>query len=296
MPFQIIRGDITKIKCDAIVNSTNKKLKGTGHGVDGAIHAVAGPELQKECNTLGGCNPGEAKATKGYDLLCSYVIHTVGPVWRGGKREEDKILASCYRESLELAKKLGCESVAFPLIASGVFGYPKEKALSTALNEIGRFLMENEMLVYIVVFDKKSFRISKNIISDIKEFIDDNYVGDYDFPDGMRFNASVCRNEREARTESVIFGNAVEDVCMPAPQSKIIDEIISATDESFSQMLIRKIDEKGMTDPECYKKSNIDKKLFSKIRGDVNYSPKKRRLSLLRSGFSLIWRKRRNCL
>ena len=155
MPLQIIKGDITKVQCDAIVNAANSKLRGGG-GVDGAIHAAAGPGLHEECMSLGGCKVGSAKITQGYNLPCKYIIHAVGPHWFNGKYHEADQLASCYRAALSLAKEYGCKSIAFPLISTGAFGYPKDQALQIANREISDFLSENDMMVYIVEYEGKA--------------------------------------------------------------------------------------------------------------------------------------------
>lgn len=280
MPLQIIRNDITKLNCDAIVNAANSTLMGGG-GVDGAIHKAAGKGLLFECMKLGGCKVGQAKITGGHKLPCKYVIHTVGPKWKGGMQGEKELLESCYRESLNLALKNRCETVAFPLISSGVYGYPKDQALRVAVDTITEFLIENDMTVYIVVFDKSSFTISEKLFADIRSYIDDKYVDTH-----FEFN----RTRRDECGESTILAETrildadLADRCIeptvfqqPAqatPQASL-DELVSRIDESFSEMLLRKIDEKGMKDSECYKKANIDRKLFSKIRSDAHYKPSK---------------------
>ena len=275
MPLEIVRNDITKMKVDAIVNAANESLLGGG-GVDGAIHRAAGSGLLAECRTLGGCKTGKAKITGGYNLPAKYVIHTVGPVYRDGKHGEKTLLESCYRESLALAKERGCETVAFPLISSGVYGYPKDQALKVAIDVISDFLLENEMTVYIVIFDKASYQIGEKLFSDIAEYIDDNYVDEHtDYSrERISMNALAGVASRTRRKKSDIDSFEICD-CKTMPLEDDLDAKLKQIDESFSQMLLRKIDEKGMTDAECYKKANIDRKLFSKIRSDVHYKPSK---------------------
>ncbi len=264
------------MKCDAIVNAANPTLLGGG-GVDGAIHEAAGKGLLEECRTLGGCKTGEAKLTGAYDLPCKYVIHTVGPVWRGGQNNEKELLKSCYINSLTTALEHGCETVAFPLISSGVYGYPKEQALRVAVDSITEFLTKHDMLVYIVVFDRSSFRISEKLFTAISSFIDDKYV-DTNFK--FRFSGRGEIGESAVLGETQILYPAAANLVQlrrPAKPTKTrsLEEALKQTDESFSEMLMRKIDEKGMTDAQCYKKANIDRKLFSKIRGDRLYKPSK---------------------
>ena len=271
MPLEIVRNDITKMQVDAIVNAANSSLLGGG-GVDGCIHRAAGKGLLEECKTLGGCETGNAKITGAYNLPCKHVIHAVGPRWLGGKRNEKALLESCYKVSLQLAKENNCESVAFPLISSGIYGYPKDQALEVAIDVISTFLLENDMMVYIVIFDKAAYKISEKLFSDIAEYIDDNYVDEHtDYRrESMRINAPMAPKQA-----SVGLFEADLCECKAMMAEEDLDAKLKQIDESFSQMLLRKIDEKGMTDAECYKKANIDRKLFSKIRSDVHYKPSK---------------------
>ena len=263
MPLIIVRNDITKMKVDAIVNAANETLLGGG-GVDGCIHRAAGPELLQECRTLGGCRTGEAKITGAYCLPCRYIIHTVGPVWDGGKYGEREKLASCYRTSLALAKEHGCETVAFPLISSGIFGYPKDQALRVAVDAISEFLAENDMTVYIVIFDRAAYQIGNKLFADIAAYIDDHYVDAH----------TDSRRERMRRmgvVESRMLP-AYEDVPMAASG---LDEALAHLDTGFSETLLKLIDRSGKKDAEVYKKANVDRKLFSKIRNNPDYKPSK---------------------
>lgn len=268
MPLQIVRNDITTMKVDAIVNAANESLLGGG-GVDGAIHRAAGPDLLAECRTLHGCQTGQAKITKGYRLPARYVIHTVGPVWRGGQQGERELLISAYRSSLELALAHRCETVAFPLISSGVYGYPKDQALKVAVDTIGDFLLAHDMTVYLVIFDRAAYAIGEKLFADIAAWIDDRYVDAH----------TDSRETQYRRAMSAQPGVGMPAPCAAAKAGEDTFEQLIARlnqlDESFSQMLLRKIDERGITDAQCYKKANIDRKLFSKIRSDVHYKPSK---------------------
>ncbi len=261
MPLLFIRNDITKVPVDAIVNAANESLLGGG-GVDGCIHRAAGPELLAECRRLGGCRTGEAKLTGAYRLPCRYVIHTVGPVWRGGGHGEREQLVSCYRASLLLAQEHGCETVAFPLISSGIFGYPKDQALRVAVDTIGAFLLEHDMTVYLVIFDRRAYQISGKLFADIAEYIDDHYVEAHTDPDAERLRRGALHREMAA------------PMCAPMA-APALDDLLEHLDAGFSETLLRLIDRSGKKDSEVYKKANVDRKLFSKIRNNPNYKPSK---------------------
>lgn len=267
MPLKIVRNDITKMKVDAIVNAANCTLLGGG-GVDGCIHRAAGKALLEECKTLGGCKTGQVKVTSAYALPCRYVIHAVGPIWRGGNHHEKELLSSCYKNALEAAKERRCESIAFPLVSSGIYGYPKDQALKVAVDEISSFLFKNDMLVYIVIFDKASYQISEKLFKDITAYIDDVYIEEHPeyFKESSVLKKSIARYlDPIEMPYDYDAGVNIED----------LNEKLKQLDESFSQMLLRTIDEKGITDVECYKKANINRKLFSKIRSDIYYKPSK---------------------
>ena len=411
MPFHIIRDDITRLHVDAIVNAANTSLLGGG-GVDGAIHRAAGPQLLEYCRGLGGCEVGQAKLSPGFRLPAKWVIHTVGPVWQGGKRGEEGFLSACYRNSLALALERGMSSVAFPLISAGAYGYPKDQALDLAVREIGGFLLEHEMDVTLVVFDEKSYQLSAQRFKDIRSYIDrflpdtprtprnnrmerdwarasmekqtdaaapapsaPSYAQAPSAPSGQApypsqpeplpehsalpsaARASAKRAKKplfsrlrrkqgesaqaaEADFESASAAQAPQPIQTAAREDSApgspfpaalkpvsaeagpgaeetwicpgckgrnigrycsrcgsprpleaqgffaeealegasamdLSERLRQLDESFSQMLLRKIDESGMSDAACYKRANVDRKLFSKIRSDPNYRPSK---------------------
>ena len=274
MPFEIVRNDITKMSVDAIVNAANSALA-PGGGVRGAIFAAAGyDQLDRACRAIGHCDVGQAVITDGFHLPAKYVIHAVGPIWRGGGQNEAALLRSCYISSLKLAEKNGCQSIAFPLISSGIYGYPKAEALKIAVSAIAEFLLEHEMQVYLAIFDRNAMLLSEKLHSNLKSYIDDHYVDAHLF-------------ERRLQMESISYARQLSEqdamaapmaASMPAPEAKpkkrSLKDLLGHLDESFSRMLLRLIDEKGMTDVEVYKRANIDRKLFSKIRKD-GYNPSK---------------------
>lgn len=264
MPLEIVRNDITKMAVDAIVNAAKESLLGGG-GVDGCIHRAAGPELLQECRTLGGCRTGEAKLTGAYRLPCRCIIHTVGPVWNGGKCGEREQLAACYRTSLALAKEHGCETVAFPLISSGIFGYPKDQALRVAVDTIGEFLLHNDMTVYIVIFSRTAYQISSKLFADIAEYVDDHYV-----------DAHTDSQRERLRRMSVLESRTLSADAAAAPMTVGgLDSLLAHLDAGFSETLLKLIDRSGKKDAEVYKKANVDRKLFSKIRNNPDYKPSK---------------------
>ena len=282
MPLYIVRNDITQMKVDAIVNAANRSLLGGG-GVDGSIHLAAGPALLAECKTLGGCQTGSAKITGAGNLPCKYVIHAVGPRWAGGGFGERELLISCYRTALELAKENQCETVAFPLISSGAYHYPKDQALRIAVDTISEFLLENEMTVYLVIYVKKSYQIDGKLFADLAKYIDDNYIDEQvvQYPKFIQRREAFIEGEQPCDFSVYEASEAFERFTPPVPEAatypmaRSLDDALNQMDESFSEMLLRKIDECGMTDAECYKKANIDRKLFSKIRSDKMYKPSK---------------------
>ncbi len=305
MSLQFVCRDITTMETDAIVNAANESLLGGG-GVDGAIHRAAGPKLLEECRTRGGCKTGDAVITWAYDLPSTFVIHTVGPIYQDGKHGEEALLESCYQRSLELAVSHGCRSVAFPLISGGVYGYPKAEALAVGVRTVRAYLaaQEEEIEVYFVFLRKDDFQLTDSDFSEIDRYIGRNYE-----PEKIglkaRKNATAKhgRSSIHANALGMIFSTKDSDGVFSEKESagevfsdkESSDEIFTEAcisfapmlgepfvlDESFSEMLLRLIDERGLTDPEVYKAANMSRKLFSKIRSDVHYQPSKKTVAAL---------------
>ena len=313
MPLQIIRNDLIRMACDAVVNPTDEQLSGSG-GVDAQIHHAAGSKLDRACARIGLCPPGEAVLTKGYDLPSKYIIHTVGPRWVDGSCGEREMLASCYRSALALASSKRLTSVAFPIISAGSFGFPRAEALEIAVREIRAFLTEHEMDVMLVVFNRECYEISAERYARVQSFIDEAYVdlhADFSNAPSYRreerqvfessiepagsFSASFDADQQEAFFEKESRPSAPapqsarptlpREAKAPRPKSRPLGQMVRPSgaafrpdrmlDESFSQMLLRKIDERGMKDADCYKRANVDRKLFSKIRTNPDYRPSK---------------------
>ena len=271
MPLHIIRQDITKVKCDAIVNTTNREMVGYS-GVDYAIHTAAGPLLDEECQKIYPLGLGCAKITGAYNLPSKYVIHTSGPIWQNGYMGESIILKSCYLESLKLATKCGCNSVAFPLISSGVYGYPKDQVLKFAIEVISEYLFENEMTVYLCVYDKTSYEFSKELFNDIRDYLSNDFEDDDILPEAhFEERVSCCYLEEPILCERVENSS----ICESDGKLKSLATYLKDMDKSFIETLFDYIDQKGMTDVECYKKANVDRKTFNKLKNNPNQKPSK---------------------
>lgn len=355
MPFHIIRNDITKVRADAIVNTANPEPVYAA-GSDAAVYRAAGAgPLLAERRKIGRIGPGEVAVTSAFRLKAKYLIHTVGPVWQDGSHGEYDQLASCYRKSLLIARQLGCSSIAFPLISTGVYGFPKDRALDIALREISEFLEDAEMDVILVVFDRKAFDLSAALTAEISQYIDENYVrsqsaAEYTWTDsdeemlygpfsgqGGGGQNGPSRREESRRRESflqkadrrrdsgmprpaapdylmdesapyspgressidsspVSYASPLTDTIPPYPEPsspataspdmaspgkaarprRSLQDLMSQTGENFQQCLLRMIDERGLTDAQVYKRANIDRKLFSKIRCKADYTPSRK--------------------
>lgn len=330
MPFEIVRNDIVNMRVDAIVNPANPKAA-TGAGTDAGIHKKAGRKLFWARKKIGVIKTGDAAITPGFRLDAKFVIHTASPVWQGGVCDEENLLASCYRASLRLAAKHHCESIAFPLLSAGTYGFPKSLALQIAIREFSSFLMENEMRIYLVVFDRDSFVLSEKLFASVSSYIDENYVrakiaDEYGGSESYRQNRSSVRVQQaldlqetctesksfppagataslpvsDQECESLLSGDQAcasfppagasallpRDGSIPAPfhvdlsdtlscKAQDLESALGELDAGFSETLLHLIDQTGKKDSEIYKKANIDRKLFSKIRNNRDYKPSK---------------------
>ena len=265
MPFEIVRNDIVNMKVDAIVNTANPRPI-IGAGTDKAVHDKAGARLLLARKEIGNIAVGEAAITPAFDLDANYVIHTAGPIWKDGRSGEEELLAYCFRNSLGIAKKKACESIAFPLISTGSYGFPKPLALQIAVREISSFLMENEMQVYLVVFEKQSFELSEKLFKSVSSYIDANYVSD---KMNLEYGTSKVRRRNY---EDMLLHESSYEITSKMPN---LDGMLNNLDRGFSETLLDLIDRTGKKDSEIYKKANVDRKLFSKIRNNINYKPSK---------------------
>ena len=288
MPFQIVRNDITKMQVDAVVNTANPRPV-VGSGCDAGIHKKAGPQLLEARKKIGNIGVGQVAATPAFGLDAKYVFHAVGPVWQDGLHGEETLLQSCYENALRLALEKNCESVAFPLMATGNYGFPKPLALQIALKVFRKFLLRHEMQIYLVVFDKTAFALSENLVASVESYIDEHYIQDkiedeYALPNGS-FEEAEYRRLRyakalraEKRAEAVLESPCVYDELsapLAAAKAPSLEELLEKTDAGFSETLLKLIDKTGLKDSDVYKKANVDRKLFSKIRNNPDYKPSK---------------------
>lgn len=287
MPFTIVRNNITDMSVDAIVNTANP-LPVIGDGTDSAVHKKDGPQLLEERKRIGNIAVGQAVITPAFNLDAKYVIHTTGPVWAGGNRNEETLLESCYTNSLALAKANGCKSVAFPLISTGAYGFPKGLGLQIATKAISQFVLTNDMMVYLVVFDKASYSLSEKLFNEIESYIDDNYVGrriKEEYRNSMLRGRAV-RSERPVLKNKPLYSRAetpfedYEDDEMPVLSATAFadtdwNDMADNLGKTFSETLLELIEQKGMTHSQAYNKANIDKKHFHKIKNNRNYNPTK---------------------
>ena len=292
MPFTIVRNDITNMQVDAIVNTANPRPV-IGSGCDAGIHKKAGPQLLAARKQIGNIGVGESAATPAFDLDAKYVFHTVGPVWQDGQHGEAILLQQCYESALQLAIAHRCESIAFPLLATGNYGFPKDLALQIALKVFSSFLLQHEMQIYLVVFNREAFALSEKLFRSVESYIDEHYIE-------TKLNDEYCvsddREREHERRMRIRYAKALRaqkrgDDCMASlcegmaapsappvcasPQPPSLEELLENTDAGFSETLLKLIDKTGLKDSEVYKKANVDRKLFSKIRNNPDYKPSK---------------------
>ena len=303
MSFRIVRNDISKVRADAIVMSANPEPI-CGDSCDLSIYNAAGfEEMLKARQEIGPLATGEVAVSPAFALPAKYVFHTVGPVWKGGESGELLALCICYQRNLEKALELGCKSIAFPLISSGVYQFPKDKALSVAIETIRDFLQINEMDVVLVVYDRRSFELSQELRNDVRSYIDENYIAlkdSYSEKWNLNSRSKLSAFETDCGENSVLqpdddecssfslasFENlevrrecAFRNICTKPsidPKEEPLEKVINHAAETFQQKLFSLIQNKKFDDVDVYKKANLDRKHFSKIRSDVHYSPKKK--------------------
>ncbi len=283
MALQIIRNNIVNVEADAIVNTANPMVA-VGRGVDSAIYEAAGRDKLLEARAaIGEMKTGEVACTPAFELNAKYIIHAIGPAWMGGDHGEREAVAACYSKSLALADELKCESIAFPLMATGTYGFPKDEALQIAIREISSFLLAHEMEVYLVVYDKESFEVSGKLFAGIKSYIEEDEILSAGpiIESDLMVEEDLSRSEMRGRRR--ILSNRIAqveeihaDLIQEYSSSKSLADRIENLDKTFQEHLFMLIDRRGLTDPEVYKKANIDRKLFSKIRNNIDYAPSKR--------------------
>ena len=276
MPFTIVRQDITKLKVDAIVNAANTDLA-MGGGVCGAIFKAAGAlELQAACDKLAPIKTGEAVITPGFGLRAKFIIHASGPVYsQRNKEQNEQLLRAAYTNSLKRSVENNCISIAFPLISSGIYGYPKDEALQVATSAIQDFLKDYDLEVTLVVFDKSSFAVSRELLGAVESYIDEHFFEKHQIKRRQLLDAEKGALEEALEEEGIFSPKILESMQAPLARAGI-DDFVDNLDEPFSMTLLRLIDAKGKTDVEIYKRANLDRKLFSKIRTSRNYMPSKR--------------------
>ena len=290
MPFLMIRNDITKVAADAIVNPANRNLL-QGSGTSCAIYQAAGEqELTAACEAIGHCDLGRAVCTPAFRLPAKYIFHAVCPAWHGGFFGEAKQLAGAYHSALELAAEYHCESVAFPLLSSGNYGYPKEQAFRIAVDTITQYVMEHDLTVYLVLYDRHSLAVSRKLFASVEEYIDDHYVvqndESYQFDRWRRESAERrCRLEVDATLP--MTGTVPSPAAAPRA-ARSLENLMDNLGESFTTRLLRLIDERGLKDSTVYKQSNISRQHFSKIQCNRDYNPKKKTVLAFAVGLHLL--------
>ena len=275
MSFQVIRNDITTMRVDAIVNTANP-YPIIGQGTDSSIHEKAGPQLLQARKAVGNIAVGQAAITPAFDLHAKYVIHTVGPVWEDGNYGEEQLLRSCYDNSLSLAVQHKCKSIAFPLISSGNYGFPKDTVLQIAISAFSNFLIEQDMKIYLVVFDQTAFKLSEKLFQDVDSYIDQHYV---DTHEKAAYGIAEANRQSYRRRRQMVEQSVTVESCaampMAAPKASSLPDFLEQADTGFSETLLKLIDQAGYKDSFVYKKAHVSKQHFSKIRNNPNYKPTK---------------------